>query len=272
MYKKPGESENKKTMFRYISDFLWFLSFPVLFTFSLYVSWLILSSYGFFYSTLYDHTELESFIDTFAPQNNFKPEFSQTDREERIRLFSEVLKSVNHSGKGLEYIQFSSRDGKITTLLREPEVEHLHLVSLLVKRFKQVGLLSGLLSVVFILLFKCNSFPVPGLKKVILVYASFMLLALSLVIYLSPLKVFEGLHELVFPEGHQWFFYYQDSLMTTLMMAPKLFSYFLIIWMLPTILLFIGLSYAFVIGSGKNNGLSLNKKGKYLARPEEVEE
>jgi hypothetical protein len=29
----------------------------------------------------------------------------------------------------------------------------------------------------------------------------------------------------VFPEGHQWFFYYQDSLMSTLMKAPYLFGY-----------------------------------------------
>jgi hypothetical protein len=32
------------------------------------------------------------------------------------------------------------------------------------------------------------------------------------------------MHILVFPDDHQWFFYYQDSLMSTLMKAPDLFA------------------------------------------------
>jgi len=36
--------------------------------------------------------------------------------------------------------------------------------------------------------------------------------------------LFAWLHEQVFPPGHQWFFYYQESLMTTLMKAPHLFG------------------------------------------------
>jgi hypothetical protein len=33
------------------------------------------------------------------------------------------------------------------------------------------------------------------------------------------------MHVWVFPADHQWFFYYQDSLMSTLMKAPYLFGY-----------------------------------------------
>jgi hypothetical protein len=32
------------------------------------------------------------------------------------------------------------------------------------------------------------------------------------------------MHIFVFPDNHQWFFYYQDSLMSTLMKAPDLFA------------------------------------------------
>ena len=32
------------------------------------------------------------------------------------------------------------------------------------------------------------------------------------------------MHEWVFPAEHQWFFYYQESLMTVLMKAPDLFG------------------------------------------------
>ena len=35
---------------------------------------------------------------------------------------------------------------------------------------------------------------------------------------------FYALHEWIFPDNHQWFFYYQESLMTVLMKAPDLFG------------------------------------------------
>lgn len=37
--------------------------------------------------------------------------------------------------------------------------------------------------------------------------------------------VFYQLHIWLFPADHQWFFYYEDSLMSTMMQAPVLFAY-----------------------------------------------
>lgn len=37
-------------------------------------------------------------------------------------------------------------------------------------------------------------------------------------------KFFYWLHTIVFPADHQWFFYYEESLMSTLMKAPALFA------------------------------------------------
>ena len=42
--------------------------------------------------------------------------------------------------------------------------------------------------------------------------------------------VFKAMHEMVFPDDHQWFFYYQDSLMTTLMKAPDIFFAIGAVW------------------------------------------
>ena len=36
--------------------------------------------------------------------------------------------------------------------------------------------------------------------------------------------IFYQMHVLIFPPDHQWFFYYQDSLMSTMMKAPDLFA------------------------------------------------
>src|SRR5690606_5060552 len=53
---------------------------------------------------------------------------------------------------------------------------------------------------------------------------------ITLVIFITgPTKVFYWLHEQIFPDEHEWFFYYQDSLMTTLMKAPDLFGFIAVI-------------------------------------------
>jgi hypothetical protein len=56
---------------------------------------------------------------------------------------------------------------------------------------------------------------------------------------LGAKKVFYQLHVWIFPEGHQWFFYYQESLMSTLMKAPDLFAGIGIAIFLGAILLFV---------------------------------
>jgi hypothetical protein len=40
----------------------------------------------------------------------------------------------------------------------------------------------------------------------------------------GPTQVFYQFHLWIFPADHQWFFYWQDSLMSTLMKAPVLFG------------------------------------------------
>ncbi|MFN2223885.1 MAG: DUF1461 domain-containing protein, partial [Candidatus Promineifilaceae bacterium] len=48
------------------------------------------------------------------------------------------------------------------------------------------------------------------------------------------------------PPGHQWFFYYQDSLMTTMMKAPVLFAGIAAEWLVLTIAVFVALVAACV--------------------------
>ena len=52
----------------------------------------------------------------------------------------------------------------------------------------------------------------------------FILCCGVLLVLVGPVEVFYALHEWVFPANHQWFFYYEDSLMSTLMKAPDLFG------------------------------------------------
>jgi len=48
---------------------------------------------------------------------------------------------------------------------------------------------------------------------------------LVIVFSIGPENVFNQLHIWVFPKENEWFFYYQDSLMSTLMLAPTLFGW-----------------------------------------------
>jgi len=61
-------------------------------------------------------------------------------------------------------------------------------------------------------------------KGVLVIFAVLMVSLASAVFIVGPKDVFYQMHIWVFPDNHQWFFYYQDSLMSTMMKAPDLFA------------------------------------------------
>ena len=76
----------------------------------------------------------------------------------------------------------------------------------------------------------------PSAKR--LAVMSFVWLGLIfLVLLLGPEKIFNQLHIWAFPEDNQWFFYYEESLMSTMMKAPHLFAYISAIWVFLSIIL-----------------------------------
>jgi hypothetical protein len=65
----------------------------------------------------------------------------------------------------------------------------------------------------------------PGAGRMFFLTTGAVLLSAALVLVSGPRRVFYALHEQVFPPDNQWFFFYQDSLMSTMMKAPFLFGY-----------------------------------------------
>ena len=63
------------------------------------------------------------------------------------------------------------------------------------------------------------------------VSSALVLIVLTAVLMLFVQKLFNQLHVWAFPDDHQWFFYYEDSLMSTMMKAPVIFAYIAIIWL-----------------------------------------
>jgi hypothetical protein len=84
-----------------------------------------------------------------------------------------------------------------------------------------------------------------------------VLLVSFIVILLGPTKIFYLAHEVVFPDKHQWFFYYEESLMSTMMKAPALFGPIALQLLILTILCWFAFLYCIkLIPSTRNSGIN----------------
>jgi len=209
---------------------------------SLFSSWQVWAAADFGFRWLYGVVGIDANINEFGPQNRFKKDFAQTTQEERLRIFSAIAREINSGGQGLADIQYHRPDGAvIDTFLRTPEVVHLRDVARLLDVLRDVSY--GSVVVLLIGLALAWWFAT-GFPSAAWVWVTTVLLcaagAFGIAGYGAE-KLFYQWHTLVFPAGHQWFFYYQDSLMTTLMKAPTIFAYIAVLLLGTTLLLFAAL-------------------------------
>ncbi len=192
---------------------------------ALFFAWQSLSALDFAYPYLYDFLDIGALIQTFAPLNVYKFGFEQTDQAQHSVLFSQIVTAINQGGEGLAQIVYYDAQGQvIDTLLRRPEIIHLQDVAnlldwLRVSEYYAMGVLVGML-----VFFKWRGIPFQSLSKTLLGVGGGIFLVVILIMAYGAEAIFYQLHVLVFPENNQWFFYYQESLMTTLMKAPDIFA------------------------------------------------
>lgn len=208
---------------------LTFVFWPIFFVCQLLalalLSWHLAAQVHFAYPLGYKLLGLEKHIAEFAPLNRHKADFVYIPPEEHWRLFGEISDAVQDSGRGLQNISYVLRDGKTTSLMHEAEIIHLQDVANLIDVFYRVGLSGLALWLLLAALAIWQKWLPPANKKILLGFVAGITLSALSVIAVGSTKVFYWLHEQVFPDGHQWFFYYQDSLMTTLMKAPDIFAF-----------------------------------------------
>lgn len=206
---------------------------------SLFSAWQVWAATDFGFAWLYDVVGIDANVNEYGPQNRYKKDFAQTTREERLRLFSVVAKEINSGGQGLAEIEYHRPDGAvIDTFLRPPEVMHLRDVARMVEVLRLASYCSLAVMLIGIALawWFATGFPAAAwvwLTTVLLCAAG----AVGISWYGAE-RLFYQWHTLVFPAGHQWFFYYQDSLMTTLMRAPIIFGYIAALLLATTLLFF----------------------------------
>ena len=206
-----------------IANFVLALS---LFFASFYLAWQVSATTNFFYSTWYEVLKIDLTISKYAPNNKFnKKGFENLPKAEHVRLFSGIAKAIQQKGDGLRDLHYKNTSNKQQVkLLTEAEVVHLQDVANLTGVFKYLGVFGVLISLLLFVLMHFAIIPVAKFKNLLIGGVGSVLAIILLVIIIGPTKVFYAGHELVFPNNHQWFFYYEDSLMSTMMKAPALFG------------------------------------------------
>jgi hypothetical protein len=211
---------------------------------SLAVSWVLLALVNFSYGFWHDHAGIGAAIDEYGESNLYRKGFHLTTREQRIDLFAGINRAIHSGGKGLTELTYIVPGHAPQTLLREPEVVHLQDVANLIDCSTYAAVIA--LSIWFGLLvyYIHSGRPVPSIKLQLAGTLLFMAVVAVVVFVVGPVKVFYALHVLLFPDGHQWFFYYQDSLMSTMMKAPNLFGWIAVEWVLLAVACFVALQLA----------------------------
>lgn len=190
-----------------------------------FVAWNLLASGDFAYSAAYRWLDIDQHIATYAPQNRNRNNFALTDKAQHLELFHQINLAVHRAPETLEQIRFYPARGESQTLLTPAEVGHLTDVARLIDKLYQLGWCACIaLSLSGVLLWHRQA-PLPRPGRVVASVIGTLIAALVLVFAIGPKKVFYYWHTWAFPPDHPWFFYYQDSLMTTLMKAPDLFGF-----------------------------------------------
>ena len=206
------------------------------------LAWHLLAQVHFSYPLGYRLLGLETHIAEYAPLNRYKEGFEQTTKEDHWRLFGEISDAVQNSGKGLRDINYTPNTGKPTALMHEAEIIHLQDVANLIDAFYLVGIAAGIMWLCLLFAAKVYQLALPSLHKVSFGFLGAILSISILVLLVGAKEVFYWLHIQIFPENHQWFFYYQDSLMTTLMKAPDIFAFITLVLLMLLIICW-GFSY-----------------------------
>lgn len=234
----------------------WIVLNLCLFIATSFIAWHILRAQDFNYPLWYEVLAIDDTIKTYGVINRYRRHFEHTPKAEHVRLFSEIVSAIHGNAQGLQTLQYHSAQGDpINTLLTPSEVTHLVDVEHLLQQYTRISWGAIILCLVGIALALKRHTPIPSLRTFWLAW-SLLIGGIGLAVaLLGPTNVFFQLHRFVFPAGHQWWFGYDESLMTILMKAPLLFGAIGSVWLLLTLVCMTGLLIALQsIAASRNNG------------------
>lgn len=217
----------------------------------------MLAKVDFAYGAFHDLLNIQQHCEQYGPLNRFRQGFANTDKAEHVRLFAAVNDAVhsldNSPGKGLAEIYYTVDGQPIDRLLHAAEIQHLEDVANLIDFMSPFAIGASLLWLVFSALFVLDKLPMPGFRQQLVGIGLFVGLCGVAALLIGPEKVFNTFHVWVFPAGHQWYFFYEDSLMSTLMKAPDLFGAIAVLLTGVALVGFVGLNWAVYWGFKRKN-------------------
>ncbi|PID46295.1 MAG: DUF1461 domain-containing protein [Proteobacteria bacterium] len=219
---------------------LWLCLTFLAFFLALGLSWIILSSVNFGYEYLYHAIGIDQHIAKYAPHNPLKADFVMTTDAERFRLFAAVVQAIHQHGEGLAELSYKSPQGQVMQqLFTHDEVVHLQDVAILVERMKWLLMVVIAWFVLLSAWLYQRRIAMPPFWS-LLAYVLLTLVVVTVIILaIGVHDVFSQLHIWAFPQEHKWLFYYQESLMSTMMKAPDLFGYIAVLLMLVAVIIFV---------------------------------
>ena len=204
---------------------------------ALSISWELMVWQDFGYRWLHDVIGIDTTIEHYGPLNPLRPNFQLTSIDERLRLFAAIVEGIHHQGAGLQALEYFGADGQqLGLLLTKAELIHLHDVARLVSWLRPAGWVTAVLALTGSLWFGLTGRQLSG-RKLLALIGSWIVLIASVLLLFGAKAVFYWLHTVVFPAGHQWFFYYEESLMSMMMQAPDLFGAIALVWALLTLVI-----------------------------------
>jgi len=214
---------------------------------ALLIAWKLLHLANYNYSFWYSQLSISQHIAKFAPQNRSgKSGFEKTTHEERTELFRAIGHAINNGGNGLRTLEYiPNPKAAPVLLLTDAEATHLEDVANLIDLLEPIGWAALILLIVLVVMAIAGNFPLPDVKASLTTLLVITVLLTIVIVAVGPHDVFRAMHEFVFPKDHQWFFYYQDSLMTTLMKAPDIFYAIGAAWALLSALIYLLITSAF---------------------------
>lgn len=197
---------------------------------AIWLSWHALAQVNFLYPLWHDHAGIGANIEQYAPQNLYRKEFELTEAETRFSLFHGIVEAIHNHGQGLTKLSYATSRGEVP-LLHKAEIIHLQDVANLIDFLNRLALALSALWLLISWQIYARMTSMPSTETAIRPQHSWLNLTLGLasliggVLLIGAKKVFYQLHIWIFPDEHQWFFYYQESLMSTMMKAPDLFAW-----------------------------------------------
>lgn len=204
------------------ATFVWFFYAAIVVLLAVTLCWALYSQSSYGYRFWYQQLDIAEHIQIYGPQNRFKSGFEQLPAEQHWKAFEQIRDAVHNGGAGLTDIQYQP-PGKIARpLLHKAEVQHLQDVA----DFIDVGrvVFWVLLALWLPLAWLCVWLKPPPMRWRLGITVFTVGAVLAWLLIAGPTQVFYQFHLWIFPADHQWFFYWQDSLMSTLMKAPVLFG------------------------------------------------